>query len=990
MKRIYSVLMLATMMVMTSLNVGAQTMRPVAPGGDVLTAGKTYTYFSYSKLAGQMIRTSWDGAIYSPNGSTSPFSVKLTAQENSDGTWSFYYDDEVTTTIDDVTTTETVRYYMNIPEGSGNVNVNATEQCDWTVKPGHYDGFYFVLPGAGNNAQTLGYNMHMNAGNEYVVASYYGNSWYPDFCGGVLKDEYGDNVYISDDPEENRVVMADSSSCNWAFVEVDNVPAFLEKASVFATLNGFYDTWLNGDAPLGGMILSYNAAMAIYNGGDVDAEGIESLTEILNAKVALYNALHELEYDDDVQTALAKEIEEANEAFDTEYLDDKVTAATEKLKKAVAEFKAGIGDMTAMGQNMSFEDLSAQDGATTTSVQGAPAGWNVYINGKQAVTASDVRSAGFNAWHGQNADGTGAKDGEYIFGIWNSSIPEYEISQTIEGLEPGTYTITAALMVGANGSGSRRTTQRIFGNYNSTYFGYEDDYNPEELDMTEVYGFQGNEEPQTDTELQPIEVKAYVYDGTLTFGVRTDGSELAAANRTDRNGAGGDGWFKVDDFRIHKDGYNVDDAMAILKFFRDGLSVIVSESSIKMFTDVRENALSLLSSVNEVSPTDNPSNINGAIKSLHYTIGEVQAAVNTYERLQDAIYDAYENLAKYDSKAGAGEYADVIMEVEELYENEEYTTEEEIDAAIQQLADALQACKESDTIEAGSELTEYLKNPSFEDWSMQTNDNSGTTEHAPAGWGLIVNGQEVQTADEIRAAGFSSWMAINHGDNIDVEFEGEMYTHQYTDGDHLWGVWADNVPTVELYQELMLPAGIYHLSADVVVQHDWGGMNITTQRLFGNESVQMYGRDYDYGENFTEDMYYAQALQEYNTNDDIQYFSYAGYDNDVSYDYTSLARPMSLNFRVGEDGKARIGFRTNNIDATGTEHPHACAGWFKLDNFRLECVSIGLFDIPELPEGINEVQNAANVGAIYDLTGRRVTTPTKGVYIQNGVKFMVK
>ena len=69
MKRIYSFLMLVSLMITTSLSVGAQVQRPIAPGGDVLTSGKTYTYFSYSKLAGQMIRTSWDGALYSPNGS---------------------------------------------------------------------------------------------------------------------------------------------------------------------------------------------------------------------------------------------------------------------------------------------------------------------------------------------------------------------------------------------------------------------------------------------------------------------------------------------------------------------------------------------------------------------------------------------------------------------------------------------------------------------------------------------------------------------------------------------------------------------------------------------------------------------------------------------------------------------------------------------------------------------------------------------------------
>ena len=180
------------------------------------------------------------------------------------------------------------------------------------------------------------------------------------------------------------------------------------------------------------------------------------------------------------------------------------------------------------------------------------------------------------------------------------------------------------------------------------------------------------------------------------------------------------------------------------------------------------------------------------------------------------------------------------------------------------------------------------------------------------------------------------------------------------------------------------------MTADVVVQHDWGGMNITTQRIFGNESVQMYGRDYDYGENFTPDMLDAQTLQQYNTNEQITYFSYAGYDNDVSYDYTSLARPMSLNFRVGEDGKAKIGFRTNNVDASGTEHPHACAGWFKLDNFRLECVSVGLVDSPELPEGIAEMTTEQATSAIYDLAGRKVSNPTKGIYIQGGQKFFVK
>lgn len=47
----------------------------------------------------------------------------------------------------------------------------------------------------------------------------------------------------------------------------------------------------------------------------------------------------------------------------------------------------------------------------------------------------------------------------------------------------------------------------------------------------------------------------------------------------------------------------------------------------------------------------------------------------------------------------------------------------------------------------------------------------------------------------------------------------------------------------------------------------------------------------------------------------------------------------------------------------------------------------------ELPPttGIQDPENGVNVnnGKIYDLGGREVTNPTKGVYIRNGKKFIV-
>ena len=990
MKKIYFKSMLLLAMFAISFGAGAQEP-PIAPGGDVVTAGKTYTFFTYSKLSSQMTRTSWDGAIYSPNSGVQQFTVSLSAEQINGDSWSFYHD----VVAEDNTVT---RNYLNIPNGSGNLNINATEPTLWNITPAKLDGFYLVEVGEGNNTAAIGYHIHMNAGNEYVVASYVGNSWYPDFYGGVLKDENGDDVYLSD--EDDRLVMGDSSSCYWAFVEVDKVPEFLVKANGFATLNRYHKTYLVDDSYADyaeGFTVSYNAALALYKNAEFTEEDANAITAQLNAKIALYAQIQQAQLIENPDVALSDAITNAESSFKTVTATEDVEAATAALAKAVSDFNLGLGDVTGLGKNMSFEDLSAQNGSTTSSVEGAPTGWNVYVNGKQVSTAAEVKSAGFNAWHGVNGDGNGeGKDGDYIFGIWNSAIPTYELSQTIEGLENGTYTISAGLMVGANGNGSRRTTQRIFGNLNSTYFGYESDYNLEELDVTEVYSFQGNEEPVTDTELLPISVKAYVYDGTLTFGVRTDG-RISAANRTSMNGSGGDGWFKLDNFTIHKDGYNVEDAMQILNFYKENLNQIVDNDDQLMSGTVRQEGAEMVTAAEAVTVSSSAETINSMILSLKDAVDAAYKSARDYNRLVDAIEEAYENLEKYDSKAGVGEYADVIAEIEDKLLNQEYNTAEEIDAAIQELAEALQACIESDTIEAGTDLTEYIKNRSFEDVSGQQNPNSGGIDNVPNGWNLVLNGTEVRTPAEItEAGGITAWCAVNQGDNINIEYDGQTYTQQYTDGTHLWGIWNDRVPEVELYQVLNLPAGVYTLTCDMMVEHNWAGVNITTQRLFANESVQMWARDTDYGENFTTDMQYAQVLQAYNTSNEISYFSYAGYDNDVQGSYTSLLRPMSVTFRVGEDGKAKIGMRTNAIDMNGTERPIAGAGWFKVDNFRLTCNSVGLIELPALPDAIEYVNVEKGTAPIYDIAGRRVQSSlkdgqlTKGIYIQNGQKFMVK
>ena len=42
------------------------------------------------------------------------------------------------------------------------------------------------------------------------------------------------------------------------------------------------------------------------------------------------------------------------------------------------------------------------------------------------------------------------------------------------------------------------------------------------------------------------------------------------------------------------------------------------------------------------------------------------------------------------------------------------------------------------------------------------------------------------------------------------------------------------------------------------------------------------------------------------------------------------------------------------------------------------------------PVGIKNVKAAADNGAIYDLTGRRIVKAAKGLYIKNGKKYVIK
>ena len=212
------------------------------------------------------------------------------------------------------------------------------------------------------------------------------------------------------------------------------------------------------------------------------------------------------------------------------------------------------------------------------------------------------------------------------------------------------------------------------------------------------------------------------------------------------------------------------------------------------------------------------------------------------------------------------------------------------------------------------------------------------------------------------------WCAINRGDAIDVtDYEGNHYDHQYTDGEFLWGIWNGNIPEIELSQTLNhLPAGNYTLQADVMVEYNWAGNCLTTQRLFANNFVQMFGSEGYHEINLPDDAKNATVL------------TYADYTCTNDDPLTHLLRPMEVNFDVDETGIAVIGFRTNSISDMG-EAQGSGKGWFKLDNFRLT------YNSTEVSTGIADLKPAAtDANTIYGLDGQRRT------YLQRGVNIVRK
>jgi hypothetical protein len=358
--------------------------------------------------------------------------------------------------------------------------------------------------------------------------------------------------------------------------------------------------------------------------------------------------------------------------------------------------------------------------------------------------------------------------------------------------------------------------------------------------------------------------------------------------------------------------------------------------------------------------------IVAAIKALMGMMPKVKSSVEAYQTLQKAIDQAYDNLYEYSNYAGAGAFNDLIMEAEDMYA-EATANEEQIAEMIKRLDDGFLELKLSG-VAVGIYVTNLMKNPGFEDLSAQGGVDSNGSANPPAGWDLYINDEKQTSAPPV------GWCGINGGDDISFaglyDDEGNPITVQYVEGTHLWGIWNGNIPNVELSQTLTgLPNGTYVLSANVMVQYQWAGNCLTTQRLFANDCVQMFGTEEEHAVNLPTDAQEANKTE--------GHLTYAGYTCTQDDPYTNTLRPMEVRFYV-TDGTAKLGFRTSNINPDGTADTSTGHGWFKLDNFQLFYESE---EIPEGIEGISESKGSVVSQRFFSADGRQQRSLSRGLNI---------
>lgn len=256
--------------------------------------------------------------------------------------------------------------------------------------------------------------------------------------------------------------------------------------------------------------------------------------------------------------------------------------------------------------------------------------------------------------------------------------------------------------------------------------------------------------------------------------------------------------------------------------------------------------------------------------------------------IANALYDttqAGSNAGQYPEDSRTAFYT-AIQSAEDVSVDENASMAEVIDE-IAILEAAIENYKKSVIL-----LISFLNNPDFEYKSEGVLNDGSTVRGIPYGW---------------------SFNGALTGNSFGINNDGINYN-----GNNLCWINSSPMPDeFELYQVVdSLPVGEYIIRCRLAVMSD----RVTNQRLFANNNVQYFGDESDYTSNLTEG--------ENNT--------FAGWMPSASYNL----KEMEVKIKIKEGDSLKLGIRSGNLLSDGINETLNNSGWFKVDHFRLELLSL--------------------------------------------------
>jgi hypothetical protein len=364
--------------------------------------------------------------------------------------------------------------------------------------------------------------------------------------------------------------------------------------------------------------------------------------------------------------------------------------------------------------------------------------------------------------------------------------------------------------------------------------------------------------------------------------------------------------------------------------------------------------------------------VNEAATTLLALAEQAATSIKEYARLAEVLARAEAVLANATAAATeAGQQLKALYDTTLADYQKDYPelATADVAATIERLEALMAEAQIGSGIQPGDDLTNLIANPSFE--NTYGNDISvGNAAHTvPYGWTMRVEGKECHSAQELADAGINSWTAIEDNDYA-------------TDGAHSYCLLSAPVPDAYLYQTVSgLPAGTYKVTVDMNVTYDGGCSRLTGQRLLVNDNAQYYGKKEYYIESELDRLHPEEKSR-----------TFAGYD-EVNTNETGAVGDMgnlstlAVEVTLGRGENIVLGVRTDNnksaMNRNYDDNWWDCTGRYKIDNFRLSCVSIDTAGISEMQADQKGDDDAYNLMGI-----KMKNTAIRGLYIKNGKKYI--